>query len=169
MRLKAPPKATAKAPALLAGLIAALFLAVWASPLRAEVKITVTNNYDFDLMIAFCWMNQDDWDRDGWRRVGAGETKTFALGAAFHFAQSSMGYYAKGGGLEWKGDPAKKTAVTDVWIHPTEDFTGSFSGYEEFEEEDKVPGGTKVFFRRINIVPSSRDAFHGKGSLVFGP
>ena len=146
-----------------------LFFCVFAAALSftesscAAVKITIQNNRDHNLSLAFRWAGFDTPDdrRSGWYTVKSGESKTFNFeDAVYALTEQDFGFYATGGGKTWRGSPEDERPLP-VIIHPKQAFQGG--------PDDPVDGGKKVFFRHINLKETGNDRKDGSATLTFNP
>jgi hypothetical protein len=136
---------------------------IFASSSSAAVTITIQNNRDHNLSLAFRWAGFDTPDdrRIGWYNVKAGESKTFTFkDAEYALTAQDFGYYATGGGKVWKGK-ADDERPLPVIIHPKQAFKGS--------PDDPIDGGRKVYFRHIKLKETSDDRENGSATLTFNP
>ena len=143
-------------------LFALLLVVCFAAVSDAAVKITVKNNRDHTLSLAFRWSGLD-WENDrrfGWRNVKAGETKTFTFEDAIYVMTSeSFGYYAQGGKKVWAGKASDE--YMGVIINPKSAFGG--------HPDDPINGGKKVYFRRVNLKETGNSRVDGSATLTFNP
>ena len=108
------------------------------------MKITVKNNRDHNLSLAFRWAGFDlpDDRRSGWYIVPSGESKTFTFKDAYYpMTAEGFGYYATGGEKVWAGKSGDEHMA--VIIHPKNKFSG--------HPDDPISGGKKVVFRRVAL------------------
>lgn len=129
----------------------------------AAIKITVKNNRNHTLTLAFRWAGFDSPDdrRSGWYSVKAGESKTITLKkATYALTAQDFGYYATGGGKVWKGSAKDKRPLKTV-IHPKKAFSG--------HPEDPINGGVTVYFRHIKLKETGNTREDGSATLTFNP
>jgi hypothetical protein len=129
----------------------------------AVIKITVKNNRDHNLSLAFRWAGFDTPDdkRSGWHTVKAGESRTITFkDAVYALTAQDFGYYATGGGKVWQGS-ANDERPNPVIIHPKNKFDG--------HPEDPISGGKQVYFRHVKLKQTDDSRENGSAALTFNP
>jgi hypothetical protein len=122
-----------------------MFVAVCiASAAEAKVTITVENNRDHNLYLAFRWLGFDSPDdrRAGWYKVAPGATRTITFDIEYTLTAGGFGYFAEGLG-KGKYIGGTKSDGMGVIIHTTKSFGG--------HPEDPIPGGKKVWFKPLEL------------------
>jgi hypothetical protein len=130
---------------------------------EAAVKITVKNNRDHGLSLAFRWSGFDmpDDRRSGWYAVPSGESKTFTFkDVVYYLTVQDIGYYATGGGKVWAGKSSDERPL-GVIIHPKNKFGG--------HPDDPIDGGKKVYFRHISLKQTDKARENGSATITFNP
>jgi opacity protein-like surface antigen len=144
----------------------AMFAAVCiASAAEAKVTITVENNTNDTLYLAFRWSGSDSSNdrRDAWYNVPAGITRTITFNIEYTLTAESFGYFAhtrsREGGKYFGG---KESDGMGVFIH----LNGPFAG----RPDDPMPGGEKVWFKPLKLqeVKTSK-GLNGVGHIVLNP
>jgi hypothetical protein len=140
----------------------AIFAAVCiAAVSEAAVKITVKNNRNHKMYLAFRWrgFDQPDDRRSGWYEVLAGQTKTLTFeDVVYVFTTDGFGYYAEGGGKVWAGTSSDGFGVI---IHSTKAFKG--------HPDDPISDGKKVYFKPLSLKQTDESRENGSATLTFNP
>lgn len=111
----------------------------------SAAKIALVNKTSVKVSVALMWWADGSDNRGGtkgWYVVEPGKSRTIVWngidGAAIQVG--SMGYYAKGKGLVWRGKPGELPG----WIHPQKAF-------ETMDPDQAISGGQEVDFRMFDV------------------
>ncbi len=111
----------------------------------SAAKITLVNKSSVKVSVALMWWadgSDNKGGTKGWYVVEPGKSRTIVWkgidGAAIQVG--SMGYYAKGKGLVWRGKPGELSG----WIHPKKAF-------ETRTPDQSISGGQMVDFRVFDV------------------
>jgi hypothetical protein len=148
-------------------LLVLLIVVCVASTSDAIVKITIKNNRNHDLSLAFRWLGlsgfNEEAKRSGWYGVKAGESRTITFeDAEWYLTGGEFGYYATGGGKVWAGKSSDEDPLK-VIIHPK----GKFDGHPDAP----IKGGKVVYFRHVNLKLTNESNPQGPSAatLTFNP
>nr|WP_321502068.1 hypothetical protein [uncultured Dethiosulfovibrio sp.] len=128
----------------------------------SAAKITLVNKSSVKVSVALMWWadgSDNKGGTKGWYVVEPGKSRTIGWkgidGAAIQVG--SMGYYAKGKGLVWRGKAGELTG----WIHPKKAF-------ETRTPDQSISGGQRVDFRMFDI-GFGDDGSSAVGRIVLRP
>ena len=128
----------------------------------SAAKIKLVNKSSVKVSVALMWWadgSDNKGGTKGWYVVEPGKSRTIVWngidGAAIQVG--SMGYYAKGKGLVWRGKPGELSG----WIHPKKAF-------ETRTSDQAISGGQEVDFRLFDI-RFGEDGSSAVGRIVLKP
>ncbi|MDD4835803.1 MAG: DUF1036 domain-containing protein [Synergistales bacterium] len=128
----------------------------------SAAKITLVNKTSVKVSVALMWWadgSDNKGGTKGWYGVDPGKSRTILWngidGAAIQVG--SMGYYAKGNGLVWRGNPGELQG----WIHPKKAF-------ETVTSDQAISGGQLVDFRMFNV-EIGEDGSSAVGKIILRP
>lgn len=128
----------------------------------SAAKITLVNKTSVKASVALMWWG-DGSDNcggtKGWFSVEPGKSRTIVWNDIDSAAiqVGSMGFYAKGKGLVWRGKPGEFPG----WIHPTKAF-------ETDNPDQDIPGGQTVDFRVFDVRVDDSGSY-AVGKVVLNP